>query len=155
MIKDNKGKKDFFLTRVVFWALFVSFSAAVPAYAGEIVVIVNKGNKTSNLSMQDLQQIYQGGKKSWEGGESITLFLPPAKGEAMKALASKVFSMGDASGVSKFYLKAVFQQKFSSPPKSTDNSVAEVSATPGGIAIIDTAEAGDTGPVKVIKVGGL
>lgn len=155
MIKSSKEKKTSLPTGIVFFGLFVSFAAVVPVHAGEIVVIVNKDNKTSSMALKDLQQIYQGSKKSWDGGERIMLFLPPAKSEAMKALAAKVFNVNDIAAISKFYLKAVFQQTFASPPKSTDNAVAEVAGAPGGIAIVDTGETGDTSPVKVIKVNGL
>lgn len=133
--------------------LLVCFS--VPVEAGEIVVILNKSNKTAILSLRDLRQIYQGRKKIWDGGEPITLFLPVPRSQAMKSLAQYVFNVDGAAAVSMFYLKSVFQEKFNSPPISTDNSVAEVAGTPGGIAIIDTSEAGDTSSVKVIKVGGL
>lgn len=144
-----------FLSGLIVWGLFASFSIIVPVYAGEIVVIVNINNKVPLLSLRDLRLIYQGSKKNWDGGEGITLFLPSPKSEAMKALASNVFNVDGAGAVSKFYLRAVYQEKFAFPPKISESPVADVGATPGGIAIVDEMDVAENNSVRVIRVGGL
>ncbi len=155
MFKPIQKKIKYFLKSLIVLELFICFFTFVPVYAGEIVAIVNINNKVSILSLRDLRLIYQGSKKSWNGGEGITLFLPPPKSEAMKALASNVFNVDGPGAVAKFYLRAVYQEKFASPPKTSDNAVADVAATLGGIAIVDASEIGDNDSVKVVRVGGL
>ncbi|MBI4384615.1 MAG: substrate-binding domain-containing protein [Nitrospinae bacterium] len=127
-------------------------------HAGQIVVILNKNNNVAHLSIDDLQSIFEGRKKSWDGGETVVLILPPPKSEAMNTLAAKVFKKSDPADVARFYLKAIFQQVFVYPPKSagtTEKAVAEVSQNEGAIAVVDAGEIDDKKSVRIIKVNGL
>ena len=81
MRKNCRLKKTIGLWAVCFFCLTLPlpFSPVVSSHAKEIVVIVNKKNSVSSLSLRELQKIFLGKKKIWEDGENITLFLPPAK----------------------------------------------------------------------------
>jgi ABC-type phosphate transport system substrate-binding protein len=128
------------------------------ANAGDIVVIVNKDNSVSSLTLKDLTLFYKGKTKEWSGGEEVVLFLPDPKSKAMQALATNVFKKKNALGVAKFYLTAVFQQKFSSPPQkvsSTDEAVGVVADEVGAIAVVDSGEVSDKSSIKILKVSGL
>lgn len=121
------------------------------------MAIVNKGNNTGDLSARDVLMIYEGKKKSWDNGEAINLLLPPSNSESMKILTEKIFKFSSEADVSKFYLKAVFQQKFATPPKSVtsaNDAVTEIVVSPGAIAIVDAAEVSDKSKVKILKISG-
>ncbi len=138
-------------------SLFLFVPSSI-ASAGDIVAIVNKDNGVSSLTLKNLADFYKGKTKQWSGGEEVVLFLPDAKSKAMQALATHVFKKKNGLGVSKFYLKAVFQQKFSSPPQKVSNTseaVESVADSAGGIAIVDAGEISDKSSIKILKVGGL
>lgn len=153
----RRAKKYFFAICLNVLSLFLSQSSSL-SYAGNIVAIVNKDNPVSSLAVKDLENLYKGKKKQWVGGQEVVLFLPPSKSEAMKTLASKVFKKGSALAVSKFYLKAVFQQKFAAPPQSVsgaEDAAETVAGEPGGIALVDSSEITDKSSIKIIKIDGL
>ncbi len=138
-------------------SLFI-FSLPIIANAGDLVVIVNKDNGVSSLALKDLAKLYKGKTKQWSGGEEVILFLPDAKSKAMLGLAKNVFKRKNGLAVSKFYLKAVFQQKFASPPQKVANAEEAISAVAdeaGGIAIVDVGEISDKSAIKIIQVDGL
>ena len=125
------------------------------AYAGETVVIVNKTNEVSSLSISDLQALFKGKKKFWGNGKPVILFLPPVDSESMTTLTKKVFKKNSVVGVSKYYLKAIFQQKFATPPESLtsdDEAASNISGELGGIALVEAGNV-EVG-VKVIKIDG-
>ncbi len=155
LIKPAPMAKKIYFSIFVFLAVFI-LSVPAKVFAGGVVAIVNKANPVASLSISDLQELFKGKKKEWDNGEPVVLYLPPASSEAMTSLAKNVFKKNGAAGVSKFYLKAIFQQKFTDPPESSGNagdSVANVSGDPGAITLIEADKA--SGDVKVIKVGGL
>ena len=144
----------------IFLILVSLFSIIFPgvAYAGDLVAIVNKDNSVSSLDLKTLEKLYKGKMKHWSGGEDVILFLPDAKSKAMQGLAKNVFKRKNGLAVSKFYLKAVFQQKFASPPQKVENAeeaISSVTDEAGGIAIVDAGEISDKSAIKVIKVDGL
>jgi ABC-type phosphate transport system substrate-binding protein len=128
---------------------------STPTCSAEVVAIVHKNHDVAQMSFRDLKYIYEGKKKSWADGESIVLYLPPAKSEMMDTLATKVFKMESDTEVSKYYLKAIFQQVFSTPPQSVDDTqqaVREIAANPGGIAIVESNELPANSQVNVVKL---
>jgi len=146
------------LSRQLFFVAFIYFYlGAGVGFSGEIVAIVNKKNGLEHLYLKDLKNIYKGEVKYWKGGERVVLFLPPAGTESMKVLTTKVFRKKKSRDIFKFYLKAIFQQKFYTPPKSVKNTVNAVNiiaSLPGGIAIVDISEIPDSSQVKTIHVEG-
>jgi hypothetical protein len=123
--------------------------------ASEVVVIVNKDQNISSLSLIELQYIYRGDKKKWESGERIVLFLPPENSEAMKFLIEKVLVKRNKEDLAKYYLKMIFQQKIIVPPEptsSTNETVWRVSSDFGGIAIVDKKDLPENKLVTIIEV---
>jgi len=152
IVEKNKSLTLVYVFSITLFLLNTFFSHC---YAGEIVAIVNKKNNVSSLTISDLQQLFKGKRKKWEDGESVILILPPFNSEAMKFLANNVFKRRSAHAVLKFYLKAVFQQKFAFPPTSSLDSVSEVSEILGSITLVDSNQVGSTDRVKIIRVSGL
>lgn len=149
-MKNFKLKLKFSLLVPFFLCLWSGLSDA-----SDIVVIVNKSQKISRLSLLDLQYIYKGDKKKWESGEKVELFLPPEESESMRFLVEKVLTMRNQEDLAKFYLKAIFQQKLIVPPEPTESAgeaLIRVSSTPGGIAIVNEKDVVDNQAVKVIPL---
>lgn len=153
------GKKFFVILTLSLMTAGVALLFFAPvAFAGDIVVIVNKNNKVSGISLHDLRMMYEGNKKNWPEGGRITVFLPPAGSEEMQALNAHVFKYSDEQEIKKYYLMAIFQQKISTVPSSVFNAqdaVKRVSNDTGGIAVVQESEITDGQGVKVIRVNGL
>jgi PBP superfamily domain len=127
-------------------------------HTGEIVAIVNPNNPLEHLDLNELKNIYKGEVKYWESGERVVLFLPPASSEPMNALTTKVFRKKNSKAIFKFYLKAIFQQKFDAPPKSATSTISAINSVvsaPGGIAIVNGSEIPDSSQIKALSVDGL
>ncbi len=152
----NLTLKQWFLQ--LFLVVLILFSLGEGyGYTGEIVAIVNPNNPLEHLDLNELKNIYKGDVKYWESGERVVLFLPPVSSEPMNVLTTKVFRKKNSKDIFKFYLKAIFQQKFNAPPKSatnTINAINSVVSAPGGIAIVDTSEISDSSQIKIIHVDG-
>lgn len=134
------------------------FSPVPPAFAGDIVVIVNEDNNASEISLYDLRMMYEGNKKKWPHGERITVFLPPEGSEEMHALSAQVFKYSSDEEIKKYYLMAIFQQKISAIPTSvfnTQDAVRRVSNDRGGLAVVKESEMAQAKGVRVIRVSGL
>jgi len=142
---------------VVLAGLFTLFAnpLLVQARAQEVVALVGRDITLTALSIDDLREIYQGNRKVWRSGESIELFLPPEGSPAMSLLVKQVFRKHSSTDLSKFYLRAIFKNKFSRPPKSYQRAleaVALIHRAPGGIAIISAHEIVNAPLVRVVPI---
>ncbi len=143
-----------FLFLWFFVLLNVTFLVAESCSAETIAIISNNQN-VSQLSLSELRNIYMGKKKNWSNGERIVLFLPPSGSQTMVFLTKKVFKTDKEVNISKFYLKAIFRQTFSTPPKSildAEEAILEIIANPGGIAIIDSRELSPGSQINIVKL---
>ena len=132
-----------------FILLFVLVANLLPppllarARAEDVVALVSRDVDLPGLSLQDLRDIYQGNRKVWDNGKGIELFLPPEGSPAMEILVKEVFRKHSSTDLSKFYLRAIFKNKFSKPPKSYRSgleALALIHRTAGGIAIVSAHE---------------
>jgi ABC-type phosphate transport system substrate-binding protein len=153
------GKKFFVMLTLSLMTAGAGLSFFVPgAFAGDIVVIVNKNNKALEISLHDLRMMYEGNKKNWSDGERITVLLPPAGSEEMHALSANVFKHSDEQEIKKYYLMAIFQQKISAVPASVFNgqdAVRRVANDAGGIAVVKESEIAGSEGIRAIRVSGL
>lgn len=133
----------------------VIFILSISTVNAETVVILNKNNPISSLQLNQLTNIFKGKKKHWKNGEEIVIFLPIIGSQAHHDLTRKIFKKNNAVAVSKFYLKAIFQQKFASIPNATSYPINEISETPGGISLIDSQKAPLDGSIKTLRIEGL
>jgi hypothetical protein len=123
----------------------------------EVVAIVNQGNNLTQISLGEIRNIYLGKTKNWNNGKRIVLFLPRSNGVSMDTLAKKILKLKDESEIPKLYLKLIFRQVLSTPPipvLNTDDATVKVAASPGGIAIVESSELSQEGPVRIVKVVG-
>ncbi len=118
-----------------------------------IVVIVNKKNKVSSLTLNELKSLYKEQKRIWSNGEVVTLFLPPPKSDEFLWLARNVFLKESSSSVMQFYMKGLVRNKLTIPATST-NSILDVSRIIGGIAIVKAGKVEEHGSTKIVFVSG-
>ncbi len=118
-----------------------------------IVVIVNKKNIVSSLTLNELKSLYKEQKRTWSNGEGVTLFLPPPKSDEFLWLARNVFLKDSPSSVMQFYMKGLVSNKLTIPATST-NSVLDVSRIIGGIAIVKAGKVEGQGETKIVFMSG-
>lgn len=101
---------------IVFALLCLAF--ALPAFAADYIVIVNKANPVSSLSQQELQNIFLGKKTTWDDGKKIA----PVSQEGTPvhdAFANKSMSK-TAHQLSNYWKKTIFTG-VGMPPKNVSN----------------------------------
>ncbi len=118
-----------------------------------IVVIVNKKNKVSSLTINELKSLYKKQKRTWSNGEGVTLFLPPPTSDEFLWLARNVFLKKSSSSVMQFYMKGLVRNKLTIPATST-NSVFDVSRITGGIAIVKAGKVERQAATKIVFMSG-
>ena len=104
----TKKNTVLFSMRMIFLMLFFLNSSIVFGQASEVVVVVNKTNTVTHLSLKDLQKLFKGRQKTWSNNETVTLFLPPLRSDAMKVLSKKIFGNSSVSVVPRYYFKGRF-----------------------------------------------
>ena len=119
----------------------------------KIVVIVNKRNKVSSLTLNQLKALFKKQKKQWSNGETITLFLPQPDSSAFLWLTRNIFLKKSPASVVQFYMKGV-NRNIIKMPTTSSNGVLDVSRIVGSIAIVKAGEAKGNSSVKIIQING-
>jgi hypothetical protein len=119
-----------------------------------IVVIVNKQNKVSSLTLSELKSLYKGYQKTWPNGETVTLYLPPVNSEAHMWLTQNVFLKTSSTAVTQFYMRGLNRYQFTTMPETSTNSISDVSHIAGGIAIVKAGETEGHRSIKIISIKG-
>ncbi len=143
------------LALCLFMAHLASPAFLAEARAEDVVAIVSRSQDMKPLTLKELRDINQGDRKVWANGEAIELFLPPEKSPAMQVLLNEVFRKSSSTDLFKFYLRAIFMNKFSRPPKSyasTGEALAFIHDTPNGIALVSASEAEFDDSVRVVRI---
>jgi ABC-type phosphate transport system substrate-binding protein len=135
-------------------AFFLSASAillsatflATPCMAHHIAVVVDKDNKTQNITSAHLAKIVKGEVKKWPDGRTVVLVLHATLDEV--GTLARLTKMTDAE------VKAMIdERKDSIVLKASDAEVIDaVATTPGAIGMVE--EHSISGRVSVIKVDG-
>jgi ABC-type phosphate transport system substrate-binding protein len=133
---------------------FISVSAilvsaaflATPCFAHHIAVVVDKDNKTQNITSAHLVKILKGEVKKWPDGKNVVLVLHETPDEI--TTLARLTKMTEAE------VKAMIEErKDSIIRKSSDADVIEaVASTPGAIGMVE--EHSISGRVTVVRVDG-
>ncbi len=126
-----------------------------PAEQNRIVVIVNKQNNVSSLSLRELKSIYKGHHKIWSNGEVVTLYLPPLGSDAHSWFLKNIFQNSSPVAVPQFYMGGLIRNEFTKIPETSTNSVSDVSRIAGSIAIVKFGEIKDNNSIKIVPVDGI
>jgi hypothetical protein len=129
-------------------------SVLSPAERRQIVVIVNKRNKVSSLTLSELKSLYKGYQKTWPNGETVTLYLPLVNSEAHLWLTQNVFLKKTSTAVTQFYMRGLNRYHFTTMPKTSTNSISDVSHIVGGIAIVTLGEIEGHDAIKIVSIKG-
>jgi ABC-type phosphate transport system substrate-binding protein len=145
-----KRWRGFFLSAsaILFSAVFL----ATPCLAHHIAVVVDKDNKTQNITSSHLAKIVKGEVKKWPDGRTVVLVLHATLDEV--GTLARLTKMTDAE------VKAMIDERKNSDKdkdsivlKASDAEVIEaVASTPGAIGMVE--EHSISGRVSVIKVDG-
>jgi len=128
--------------------LLAATVVAGPAFAGDVVVIVNKANDNS-IDKNLVMKVYAGESKSWANGGAIAALDLPEDNPARAAFASEVMGKTVAN-MKALWAQNVFAGK-AVPPKvvpSDDEVKKTVAANKGAIGYIKAGAADDS--VKVV-----
>lgn len=146
-------------------AFFLSASAillsatflATPCLAHHIAVIVDKDNKTQNITSAHLAKIVKGEVKKWPDGRTVVLVLHATLDEV--GTLARLTKMTDAE------VKAMLEERKNDERKNNDKDkdsivlkasdaevIEAVATTPGAIGMVE--EHSISGRVSVIKVDG-
>ena len=119
---------------------------ATPCFAHHIAVVVDKDNKTQNITSAHLVKILKGEVKKWPDGKNVVLVLHETPDEI--TTLARLTKMSDAE------VKTMIEErKDSIIRKSSDAEVIEaVASTPGAIGMVE--EHSISGRVTVVRVDG-
>lgn len=136
----------------VFMAVSLFLREAVTA--GDIAVIVNKENPTSEVSYHGLVKLFKMEKQHWEDGRQVYLIMQEAGSSEKEVVLKKIFRM-DQEGLKKFWLTKMFRGEIASFPKTLSSNAAVrrfISQVPYAIGFIDAAMVDES--VKVLRIDG-
>ena len=128
--------------------LIALMASAVPALAGDVVVIVNKGNDNA-IDKALIAKIYVGDAKVWGNGGSIAAYDLPDDNAMRASFDNDIVGKSPAS-LKSLWTQNVFTGK-SVPPKqagSDDDVKKAVAANKNAIGYIKASSADDS--VKVV-----
>ena len=123
------------LAFVLTWTLV---AAPVSAQEDDVAVVLHPENDRVEMSVRHLRLIYTGYVRQWSNGRSIDLILPPADSPAMTILSERVFRKQTAAEIDRFYLHAIFRERFAKRPvqMSDRDALRYVEVTPGAVALV-------------------
>lgn len=124
------------------------------ATGGDVAVIVNAQNPTTDLSFADLEKIFKQEKQFWKDGKKVYLVLQETGSTEKEIVLSKVYRMPDAD-LKKFWLSKMFRGEIASFPKTlaTAGSVKQfVGKVPNAVGFVDASLA--DAEVRVVKIDG-
>ncbi len=120
------------------------------AYAETVAVMINIENEQSDISSQELAQIYQGNKTRWKDGSDIFVINRPAESTSRQLFYRKALG----SEPDKEFILSGDPIPFKTLTQKTDLSAKRmVARTPNAISYVDVKELDST--VKVLTVNGL
>lgn len=134
-------------------ALALGASGAAQA-ADQVVAVVHPSNPVESISLKQLRLLYGTYKRTWGNGEPVQLILPPGEDPALAFLVDVVFKKQSMDDLSRYYVKAIFQQKISkAPPQLTRlQALATVRKEPGAIVLLDRASVDDAEGLRILPI---
>ncbi len=137
--------------RLIFAAIMVNLlSFASIAFAGDVVVIVNKDVPVTSIGGGDLKKIFVAKKTEWNNGSNID-FVTLSGGDTHKSFLRSYLSKSP-SQFQRYFRTLVFTGKGTAPQAfATEGElVSYVSSTSGAIGYVSAGTS--TGSAKVLNV---
>jgi ABC-type phosphate transport system substrate-binding protein len=148
--------KKIFKNLLIFLIIFIYLNIPGKSYSesNNLVIIINKANPLSSISIDELRSIFKMEKKFWKDGKKIVVGLISYKDERSKIFNKMVYKM-DESALKKFWFTKIFKGQLTSTPITLDNieeSIKFVQNNPGSISYTNKSYNLDT--VKPLSVSG-
>ena len=142
------------LTTILFAVLVFGFVNAPTASAqNDVAVVVNSNNNTASVTMGELRKIFNGEKRAWPGGASVTLLVRAAGTHERTALLN-LLRMSE-SEYKQYWTSQIYKGEATTQPMTLPSNGMQKEALavyPGAIALVDAAEVKPG--MKVLKVDG-
>jgi hypothetical protein len=124
-------------------AFLVGFCLQSPTHGAgtQIVVIVNKANPITSLTLADAKKYFMATKAVWPSGKRVTVVMTAADAPERGIALHEIFKMSDAD-VSKYFIQAAFTGQIDAPP-------VEV----GAAAQMKQSVAGNAGAIGYVMKG--
>ena len=123
-------------------------AAALPSYATDVAVVVDKSNSSGNVSSVDLSKILQASGKMWPSGKKPIIVLRELPAPETELALQKLLKLS-AAEVKDF----VNSHKHLFLTAASDQAVLKiVEATPGAVGLVDVYSI--TSRVNVLRVDG-
>lgn len=123
------------------------------AQTGNVAVVVNEKNPTTQLRSAELRQIFSGEKHSWAGGVPIKIFVR-APGANERTALLRLLGMTE-SEYKQYWTAQVFRGEAQSEPTALFSNGMQkeaIVAYPGAVALVNAQDVKP--PMKVLKVDG-
>jgi ABC-type phosphate transport system substrate-binding protein len=131
---------------------FLAVTGNTAVHGMDIAIVVNKDNPVDELSMREVEAIFELRQQFWRGGERVYVIIQQAHRAEKNVMLKKVYRQTD-EGLNKYLLQRMFTGEISDFPQiesSNDKVKQEVRKRPNAIGFIDAKTADDS--VKVLKI---
>ncbi|MGI9077408.1 MAG: hypothetical protein ACR2G6_08770 [Gemmatimonadaceae bacterium] len=125
--------------------------------AVSFAVVANASVPVSEMTIDDLRNVFLFRKKFWSGGKRVVLLLPASGLDARSFILADIYRLNDA-GLKRLILERLFQGEIDAAPRAVDSyqdALSFLAATRGMLSIVraDAVPPGQTA-VKVIRING-
>lgn len=126
-------------------------------FAVSFAVVANASVPVSEMTINDLRNVFFFRKKFWSGGKRVVLLLPASGLDARSFILADIYHLNDAS-LKRLITERLFQGEIDAYPRVVDSyqdALSFLAATRGMLTIVraDVVPPGQTA-VKVIRING-
>lgn len=135
-------------------ALYVVWGLAASAGTGDVAIIVNKHNATTNVTGQDLVKLFKQETLQWKNHQRVYLLMMEEKTPEKELVLKRIYEMNDEA-LKKFWLGKLFRGEIESFPQTLGSGLSVqrfVSQVPNAIGFVDASIVDDT--VNLLTVDG-
>ena len=150
-MRSKKERNRMRMKMFVLLGLLFVLSVSTYVSAQTVVVIVNAGNRITDLSNADLKTMFKAEKADWVTARRF--FLTGLEGPVAEKFAKMALGLS-AKKMNKMWLTKVFQGVIESPQVLANGAAVKqhVANMPGGIGFIDATEVDAS--VKILTIDG-
>jgi hypothetical protein len=139
--------------RVVIALLFASLLASA-ARAGDVAIIVYRGNPQTDVTLAELSRLFRLDQQRWASGEKVEVILQVGGSEREAVVLDRVYRM-KAAELKPFWLGKIYRGELTAAPRvlASDAGVKQyVASNPRALGYIDSLLL--DGSVKALRVDG-
>lgn len=131
---------------------FLAIAGNAPVRGMDVAIVVNKGNPVDEMTMREVEAIFELRKQFWKGGDRVYVIIQQSHRAEKNVMLKKVYRQTD-EGLNKYLLHRMFTGEISEFPQiesSNEKVKQEVRKRPNAIGFIDAATVDDS--VKVLRI---